>query len=108
MAASQEFIDFVVELLEPVGHIEVSRMFGGALLKVEGKQLGIVADDILYFKVTDPTLQKQLRDEGSVQFSYPRKDKSKPVVIQNWWSAPDRYIDNSEELLDVAEHILEE
>ncbi len=108
MSASKEFVEYVLELLEPLEGVRTSRMFGGVLLKVEGKQLGVLFGDTLYFKVTDTELQKQFEADGSEQFSYTRKDKKDPVIIKNWWSVPDRVMDSSDELVELAEKVLEQ
>lgn len=42
MSASEEFVEYVTDMLSPVGNIQVSRMFGDALLKVGGNQLGVL------------------------------------------------------------------
>lgn len=107
MSASNEFVEYVLDLLSPLEGITTSRMFGGVLLKVEGKQLGVLFRDTVYFKVTDAQLQKRYKSEGSKQFTYTRKDKKDPVVIKNWWSVPDRAMDNSEEFVQLAEEVLE-
>ena len=81
-------------------------MFGGALLKVQNKQLGIIIEDQLYFKVTNSEVQKRYESEGSKQFSYTRKDKKDPVVIKNWWSVPEDVIESGSQLVDLAEEVL--
>lgn len=106
MKASEEFVEYVLELLEPIGDIRVSRMFSGVLLSVEDRQLGVLLGDTLYFKVTDKELQERYKNEGSKQFSYTRKDKKDPIVIKNWWSVPDSAMDNSDEMVELAEEIL--
>jgi len=108
MSASKEFVEYVLDLLHPIGDIKISRMFGGALLKVEDRQLGVLFGDTLYFKVTDKKLQEQYKKEGSKQFTYTRKDKKDPVVIKNWWTVPDKAMDNSEEMVRLAEEVLEQ
>ncbi len=106
MATSEEFSGYILDLLESVGEVECKRMFSGVLLKVAGRQLGIIIDDILYFKVVDFKLQNKYKDAGSSQFSYVRKDKTQPVVIKNWWSVPDFALDNPQELVILAEEVL--
>lgn len=108
MSASKEFVEYVLDLLRPLGEIETSRMFGGVLLKVEDRQLGVLFGDTVYFKVTETKLQERYKNEGSKQFTYTRKDKKDPVVIKNWWSVPDRAMDNSEEIVQLAEEVLEQ
>ena len=42
MQTSDDFVEYILESLSPLGKISASRMFGGVLLKVEGRQLGII------------------------------------------------------------------
>lgn len=106
MSASPEFVEYVLELLAPIGNVQVSRMFGGALFKVGGKQLGVFFGDTVYFKVINSTLQEQYKKAGSTQFMYTRKDKKDPVVIKNWWTVPESAMDDSEEMSRLAEEVL--
>jgi len=106
MHTSPEYIAYILDLLAPLGPIETTKMFSGVLLRVEGKQLGIIIDDVLYFKVINSEVQKRYESEGSVQFSYTRKDKKEPVVIKNWWSVPEDILENREEIIVLAEEAL--
>ena len=106
MKVSQEFLEYILDMLAPVGQVTATRMFSGVLLKVDGVQLGILFSETLYFKVTDLELQQEYREKGSVQFTYTRKDKVTPVVIKNWWSVPDEAVDSGEELVRLAQEIL--
>jgi TfoX/Sxy family transcriptional regulator of competence genes len=82
MSTSAEFTDYVLDQLSPVGVILTSRMFGGVLLKVSNKQLGVIIDDTLYFKAKEPELQERFKAMDAEQFCYIRKDKEEPVVIK--------------------------
>ena len=104
---SEEFLEYVLDMLSPLGKVTASRMFSGVLLKVEGAQLGILFAETLYFKVTDATLQEEYRKNGSTQFSYTRKDKKDPIVINNWWSVPDEAMDNGKLLVSLAREVLQ-
>ena len=106
MKVSDEFLEYILDMLSFVGEIDTTKMFGGVLLKVGDTQLGILIGDALYFKVVDKDLQEQLKNEGSKQFSYKRKDKKEEIVIKNWWSAPDSAMDDSEKLVKIAEKAL--
>ena len=105
MAASNEFTEYIKGQLQDIGNISARRMFGGTLLELGGKQLGIIINGTLYFRVTNPSMQKQYKQSGSVQFSYTRKDKNKPIVIKNWWSVPEDAIDDTKELKRLAKEI---
>ena len=54
MATSPEFTDYVLDQLSSLGVIQTSRMFGGVLLKVDNKQLGVIIAETLYFKAKEP------------------------------------------------------
>ena len=53
MPVSDEYLTYVVEQLTCVGQVLPRRMFGGAGLYCDGLFFGLVADDVLYFKVDD-------------------------------------------------------
>lgn len=108
MSAKEELVEYILDLLRPISGIETARMFGGVLLKVDGIQLGVLFEDTLYFKVIDEKIQARYKKYGSKQFTYKRKDKAVPVVIKNWWSVPDKAMDNSEELVGLALEVLEQ
>jgi DNA transformation protein len=106
MSVSKEYVEYILDLLSPLGQVETSRMFSGVLLKIRGRQLGILFAERLYFKVIDTALQEKYRVNGSLQFSYKRKDKKYPVIIKNWWSVPDEAMDDGEELVRLAQEVL--
>ena len=106
MHTSPEFVEYIEELLAPVGNIERKRMFGGALFQVGGKQLGVILEDTLFFKITDPDLMERYALEGSKRFQYTRKDKLDPVIIKHWWSVPEAALEDGEELCRLAEEVL--
>ncbi len=108
MSVSKEFVAYILDLLQPLGDIQMSRMFGGAVMKVGNTQLGVLFQDKVYFKVIDIKLQERYKKEGSQQFTYTRKDKKDRVVIKNWWSVPEGAMDNSEEMVKLAKEILQQ
>lgn len=106
MTTSNEFTDYVLDQLSSVGVIQTSRMFGGVLLKVNNKQLGVIIMDTLYFKVKEPELLEKFKSLDSEQFTYSRKDREEPVIIKNWWSVPEEFLENSEQLNSLAYEVL--
>ena len=108
MSTSPEYTEYILELLADFD-IETRKMFGGVLLKVDGQHLGIIlGSDVLYFKVIVKRLQEKFQSEGSEQFSYFKKKSGKIVIIKNWWSVPDKYMDNSEKISNLAQEILDQ
>ncbi|WP_407308064.1 TfoX/Sxy family protein [Desulfosporosinus sp. SB140] len=53
MAVGESFKEYVVDQLGKLGYVTVKKMFGGAGIYFEGLIFGILANDILYFKVGD-------------------------------------------------------
>ncbi len=106
MSTSPEFTDYVLDQLTSVGVIQTTKMFGGVLLKVDNKQLGVIIMDTLYFKAKEPELQKRFEEMDSEQFEYNRKDRDEPVVSKNWWSVPEEVLENREKVVALAYDIL--
>ncbi|MFT5849885.1 MAG: DNA transformation protein [Patiriisocius sp.] len=102
----KRIFEYIFDLLSEVGPIETKRMFGGALLKVGGTQLGVMLMETLYFKVTDIELQEKYKKWGSTQFTYTRKDKNDPVIIKNWWTVPEMALDNGEVMTALDREVL--
>ncbi len=53
MPVSEEYLDYVVDQLGCIGEIAAKRMFGGVGLYRDGFFFGLIAGDLLYFKVDD-------------------------------------------------------
>ena len=53
MAVNAEFLDYLRDLLDPLGPFAVRRMFGGAGFFEDGVMFGLVADDTLFLKTDD-------------------------------------------------------
>lgn len=106
MSTSAEFTNYVLDQLSAIGVIQTSKMFGGVLLKINNKQLGVIIGDTLYMKVKEPELQKKFMSMGSEQFQYTAKDKEEAVIIKNWWSVPEESLEIREELQGLAYEVL--
>jgi DNA transformation protein len=55
MAVSEQYLDYVVDQLRCIGDVTAKRMFGGVGLYYDGLFFGLIAGDLLYFKVDDET-----------------------------------------------------
>jgi DNA transformation protein and related proteins len=53
MPVSPEYLDYLIDQLKVFGPVTAKRMFGGAGLYHQGVFFGLVADDVLYFKVDE-------------------------------------------------------
>ena len=100
MAASQEFLDHLIDLLSDFGYVEARRMFGGAGLFRENLMFALIVGETVYFK-TDDDNRRDFEDEGLEAFSY---DTKKGVrTINGLMRAPERCLDDSDEMLPWAQ-----
>lgn len=53
MPVSEEYLDYVVDQLACIGEVNAKRMFGGVGLYHDGLFFGVIASDVLYFKVDE-------------------------------------------------------
>src|SRR5438093_6905944 len=53
MPVSAEYLDYVADQLSCIGEVNAKRMFGGVGLYYDGRFFGLIAGDLLYFKVDD-------------------------------------------------------
>ena len=53
MADRSEFVDYLLDLLKPLGGVSARRIFGGYGIFRDGLMFGLVADDQLFIKVDD-------------------------------------------------------
>ena len=95
MAVSTSFATFLLEQLNPLGSIEIRRMFGGAGMFANGLMFAIIDGEQLFFKVDDGSVGRY-RDEGMGPFTYGTKAGEK--AIGGYWRCPDRLFDETDEL----------
>ena len=96
MAVSESFKSFIAEQFEPLGPIEIKRMFGGAGAFIDGRIFALLDDDILYFKVDDETVVP-FDAEAMPPFQYPSKNGT--MTMQAYRRCPERLFDDAEELI---------
>ncbi|HBW38461.1 MAG TPA: competence protein TfoX, partial [Desulfosporosinus sp.] len=101
MAVNEGFKDYVVDQLEQLGWVTVKKMFGGAGIYYEGIIFGLLADDVLYFKVDDSN-RSDYEQIGMEPFQ-PFADK--PMVMP-CYEVPVEILENKELLSDWARKAL--
>jgi DNA transformation protein and related proteins len=99
MAATDDFLDFVVEQLAPLGSISARRFFGGKGIYLDGTIIAFIIADALYFKV-DAETRSAFEAEGSTPFTYASKTGER--VIVGYYQAPDRAFDDPEAMQQFA------
>lgn len=95
MAVSREFLDFLTEMMEPLGAVSTRRMFGGAGIYIDGNFIAIVVDDRLYLK-TDGETRALFKAEGLEPFRY--KKRTGDVGVMSYFAAPEAVYDDPEEM----------
>lgn len=93
MPVSNEYIEFVVGQLEPVGVVVWKRMFGGVGLYLDGLFFAIIENDILRFKVTDSN-RADYEEAGMGPFK-PYKNKDHTM---QYYEVPIEVLEDMDEL----------
>jgi len=96
MAVSAEYKNYLAEIFEPLGLVEVKRMFGGAGVWHRGVLFALYARDALYFKVDDEN-RPDFQDAGMGPFTYDRKTGERQV--ESLYELPEALLDDPDELL---------
>lgn len=96
MPVSRDYQAYVEELLAPLGAVVAKRMFGGVGLMYAERMFGLVADDVLYFKVGDAT-RADYEAAGSAAFTYETKDGTRGLAT--YWRVPDEVLENEDEIV---------
>ncbi len=94
MAISDDYLEYLKELLEWLPQLRAKRMFGGAGLYSDEIFFAIADDAGLYLKA-DAQSVEFYRKGGGEQFTYESKGK---VGKMNFWSVPADVLEDSDEL----------
>ncbi len=100
MKKTNEFVEYLLELLQGVGEVKARAMFGGHgiyLVGVAGRDdimFALVADDILYFK-TDQGNIADYQERGLDAFSYQRNGKQ---LAMSYNEAPGEALDDPDKM----------
>jgi DNA transformation protein len=92
MALGSEFVEFVLESLQPLRGVSARRMFGGWGIYKDGVMFALIAYDTLYFKVDDGNRQ-DYEAADLPHFTY--SDKGRPIRMP-YCEAPSDGFDDPE------------
>jgi len=92
--ADEGFLEWLRELLEPMGRVALRRMFGGHGLYLDGLFVAIVIDGRPYFKA-DAESQPDFLAAGCAPFVY---DSGGKRVEMSYWSLPESALDSAEDM----------
>jgi DNA transformation protein len=94
MTRDSEFVEFVLESLQPLRGVSARRMFGGWGIYKDGVMFGLIAYDTLYFKVDEGN--RQAYEAADLpHFTYSDKGKS---IRMPYREAPSEGFDDAEVL----------
>ena len=96
------YSDYVLDLLRPLGHVEARRLFGGLGLYFERAIFGFLDEGVLYFK-TDANTQSDYESLGSEPFRVTMRGKT---VEMAYWRVPEDVVEDSDTLLSFARKAL--
>lgn len=88
-----EFTDYLKEVFQSFGIVNVRRMFGGHGLFHDGLMFGLVVNEVLYLKA-DPQSRHWFLDEDMAPFIYYKQDK--PVSL-SYYTAPESIFEDPDE-----------
>jgi len=103
MVASDTFGEFLREQLAPLGSVTMRRMFGKTGVFCDGLMFGMVTEDTLYFRVDDHNQVAFKEAESFPPLSYEKQGRT---IGLSFWRAPERLLDESDELVTWAREAL--
>jgi DNA transformation protein and related proteins len=104
MVASDSFAEFLRGHLAPLGRVTMRRMFGKTGVFCSGLMLGMVADNMLYFRVDDGNRSAFKEAESAPPLNYRKQGFT---IDLSFWRVPERLFDEPDELVAWARIALE-
>jgi DNA transformation protein and related proteins len=98
MAKISDYVVYLLEQLSGFGEVEAKSMFGGYGLYHEGLMFGLVADDMVYFKV-DAESESEFVNLGLEPFLYEKNGKQ---MKMSYYQPPATATDDAVELCEWA------
>ena len=99
MTGREDLVNYIIDMLQDLGHIDAKYMFGDWGLYLDGLFFAILEDDNLFVKVDDKS--REFFEKNKLkQFSYMRKGKR---CFLSYYKVPDEAIDDIDMLKYWAE-----
>lgn len=90
-----DFIEYLTEILAPLGSVRSKRMFGGVGIYIDNLFCAIIVDDVLYFKGDDDN-EDQFDASKCPPFTY---EKNGSTFSMRYYRVPDEAMDDAGEML---------
>lgn len=94
--STQEYVGYILELLEPLNALSSGRFFGGIGLKSDSVQFAMIMGNALFF-VVDTSTRPKYEESGMGCFWY--KTKKKKVDVKKYYEVPGDLLDDQETLV---------
>lgn len=88
----QEFVSYVVDMMQTIGPVYSKKMFGGHGIFLEGLMFALIADNELYLKA-DRESEGDFSERGLEPFTYNKKGK---LIEMSYFQAPEEAMEDSE------------
>lgn len=105
MSASRDFLEYVLDLLAPLGPITTRRMFGSVGLYLDGRMFAIVSgEDRLYVKSDNQTQgQFDEADCPALTYTTTKSNGESKTVALSFRAPPESVLDDRQQILDWAQ-----
>ena len=100
VAGKNEFVNYLLELLQPFGSVSSRAMFGGHGIYKDGLIFGIVIDDAFYLKADDVN-RGEFDVLGLGPFLYQSKSKATQVSL-GYYACPEDALESPALMLEWA------
>ncbi len=94
MGKRNEFIQYLLDMLQEFGAVRAKAMFGGHAIYRDGIVFAIVVDNTLYIKA-DNNSRELFEKKGRKRFSYLRQGKE---CFLSYYMAPDEAVEDKDKL----------
>ena len=94
MAKKDDFVTYILDMLQEFGPVSAKAMFGGYGIYRGGIIFAIVVNSTLYIKADDQN-RALFEDKGLTRFSYMKNGKE---CFMSYYMAPEEAIENKDEL----------
>ena len=94
MSKATQFVDYLCELLAPLGRIRAKAMFGGHGIYCDERFFALVADDTLYLKADDETREAFIK-AGQKPFTFVMKNAEQTM---SYYTVPAEALDDFSEM----------
>lgn len=105
MSASRDFLEYVLDLLAPLGPITTRRMFGSVGLYLDGRMFAIVSGEDRFYVKSDNQTQGQFDEADCPALTYTTtkpNGESKTVAL-SFRAPPESVLDDRQQILDWAQ-----